>query len=105
MASLLLLLACHSDTERSTCTITYWYNGKMRLLANYKNGVYHGKVYEWDAGGNIYRMGTYENGQEFGLQRLYYANGKIRANYEVIKGRKYGLAGTKNCSNVADSIH
>jgi antitoxin component YwqK of YwqJK toxin-antitoxin module len=105
MASLLVVWACHSAADKSGCSITYWENGKMRMLANYKEGVYHGRVYEWDAQGKIYRIGTYANGQEEGLQRLYYANGKIRANYEVIEGRKYGLAGTKNCRNVGDSIH
>lgn len=77
----------------------------MRIVANYRNNVYHGKVYEWDQTGTMYRMGNYENGQEQGLQTLYYPNGKIRARYEVINGRKYGFPGTKNCRNVKDSIH
>jgi antitoxin component YwqK of YwqJK toxin-antitoxin module len=96
ITGLLLIASCYFEPIQ-TSKITYWENGKMRLFAQYRNGNYHGKVYEWAPNGKMYHMGNYENGQESGLQKLYYENGKIRANYVVHNGRKFGLAGTKNC--------
>ena len=36
--------------------------------------------------------------------KYFYNNGKVRSNYLVINGKRYGLLGTKNCVNVKDSI-
>ena len=47
---------------------------------------------------------NYVKGHEEGSQKMYYDNGKIRSNYTIIAGRRYGLLGTKNCVNVADSV-
>jgi antitoxin component YwqK of YwqJK toxin-antitoxin module len=49
-------------------------------------------------------LAHFKDGQEEGSQKLWYDNGKIRANYVIIKGKRYGLLGTKNCKNVSDSI-
>jgi antitoxin component YwqK of YwqJK toxin-antitoxin module len=46
----------------------------------------------------------YKKGYEEGLQQFYYDNGKVKANYFMKAGRRYGLLGTKNCVNVSDSI-
>jgi antitoxin component YwqK of YwqJK toxin-antitoxin module len=47
---------------------------------------------------------NYVMGHESGAQQQFYTDGKIKANYTIIDGRRYGLLGTKNCVNVSDSI-
>jgi len=47
---------------------------------------------------------NYKNGYEDGRQEQYYDNGKVKANYIMMSGRRYGLLGTKNCVNVTDSV-
>jgi antitoxin component YwqK of YwqJK toxin-antitoxin module len=47
---------------------------------------------------------NYQKGHEEGEQKWWYDNGKIKANYIIKDGRRYGLLGTKNCINVSDSI-
>jgi len=84
--------------------IAYWDNGNKRFEFIAKNDAYEGELMEWDYSGNLFHLAHYKNGQEEGVQKLWYENGKIRANYITIKGRRFGLLGTKNCKNVSDSI-
>ena len=66
--------------------------------------MYEGERKEWNNEGNLIYLATYKKGQEEGPQKLWYDNGKIRANYIIKNGKRYGLLGTKNCKNVSDSI-
>ena len=84
--------------------IAYWDNGNKRFEFIAVNDVYEGELKEWDYNGKLFHLAHYKNGQEDGVQKLWYENGKIRANYVIIKGRRFGLLGTKNCKNVSDSI-
>ena len=42
----------------------------------------------------------YKNGKEVGSQRLWKADGSIKANYEVVGGERFGLIGLKKCYNM-----
>lgn len=79
-------------------------NGNKRFEFDAKNDAYEGKLSEWTWDGKLTHLAHFKDGQEEGSQKLWYANGKIRANYVIIKGKRYGLLGTKNCKNVSDSI-
>jgi antitoxin component YwqK of YwqJK toxin-antitoxin module len=82
----------------------FWENGHKRFDFFAKNDAYEGELREWDIHGHLFHLAHFVNGQEEGVQKLWYENGKIRANYITIKGRRFGLLGTKNCKNVSDSI-
>ena len=84
--------------------IAYWQNGNKRFEFMAKNEAYEGELKEWSSSGYLYHMGNYVNGQEEGAQKMWYENGKLRANYVIVQGKRYGLLGTKNCKNVSDSI-
>ena len=84
--------------------IAYWDNGKTRFDFIAKNDAYEGEMREWDYNCKLFHLAHYKEGHEEGVQKLWYENGKIRANYVIIKGRRFGLLGTKNCKNVSDSI-
>ncbi len=77
----------------------WWKNGNLRFRANYKEGLYQGKVEEWYEDGTPFTAFNYEKGQECGLQQAWKPDGNIKANYEVVGDRKYGLTGVKNCNN------
>ena len=82
-----------------------WYlNGRRAFVYEFKSDVFHGKFREWTSTGVLFRDMTYEEGQESGSQTVRYADGKIKSNYVIRNGVRYGLLGTKNCSNVSDSI-
>ena len=84
--------------------VAYWDNGNKRFEFVAKDDAYEGELKEWDYNGKLFHLAHYKNGQEEGVQKLWYENGKIRANYVIINGRRFGLLGTKNCKNVSDSI-
>jgi antitoxin component YwqK of YwqJK toxin-antitoxin module len=82
----------------------WWANGKQRLLYHFKDDEYDGNCKEWDVKGLLVNNMNYKRGHEDGLQQQFYESGKVKANYMMIEGRRYGLLGTKNCMNVSDSI-
>lgn len=84
--------------------LAYWPNGHKRFEFTAKDDAYEGELKEWGASGYLYHIGNYVNGQEEGVQKMWYENGKLRANYVIVQGKRYGLLGTKNCKNVSDSL-
>jgi len=83
---------------------SYWENGIKRFEFIAKDDAYEGEMKEWAQDGLLVHLSNYVNGQEDGTQKSWYSNGKIKSNYFIIKGKRYGLLGTKNCKNVSDSI-
>ena len=82
----------------------WWENGKQKFMFDVSDDEYTGEFKEWNRDGFLVKIFNYKNGQEEGSQQWYYDNGKIKSNYVIIAGRRYGLLGTKNCVNVSDSI-
>lgn len=82
----------------------WWPNGSRRLVYHFAGGEYEGTCKDWAENGILISEMTYHQGHEEGPQKQYYDNGKIKANYVMQNGRRYGLLGTKNCVNVSDSV-
>ncbi len=93
-----------SQGEKTGIYCAWWDNGNKMLFYHFKNDEYDGICQEWNPSGRLVRQMTYVNGHEEGRQKLFYDNGKVRANYIIVNGRRYGLLGTKNCTNVSDSV-
>lgn len=83
---------------------TWWENGKPQLSCYFEKGEYNGTFREWNFEGVLVKELHYKMGHEEGSQKQFYDNGKIRTNYVMKNGKRYGLLGTKNCVNVSDSI-
>jgi antitoxin component YwqK of YwqJK toxin-antitoxin module len=84
--------------------IGWWENGNKKFESNFINSEYEGAYQEWNRGGQLILSLNYRKGYEDGKQQMFYDNGKVRSNYIIKDGRRYGLLGTKNCINVSDSI-
>jgi antitoxin component YwqK of YwqJK toxin-antitoxin module len=82
----------------------WWENGNKQLQYFFAAGEYEGTCKEWSETGFLNKVMNYKKGHEEGHQQWWYDNGKIKANYIIKDGRRYGLLGTKNCINVSDSI-
>ncbi len=95
------------DGKRHGVFYAWWDNGYQKTEAHFNNGEYHGLVTSYFETGQTQSILNYNNGHEEGLQRIWKSDGRIKANYEVVSGRKYGLTGVKNCINVfeGDSLH
>jgi antitoxin component YwqK of YwqJK toxin-antitoxin module len=94
----------YSNGRKNGPQVSFWPNGNKKFEFIAKDDVYEGEMKEWNYNGTLFHLANFKNGQEFGTQKLWYDNGKIRANYVMINGKRYGLLGTKNCTNVSDSI-
>jgi antitoxin component YwqK of YwqJK toxin-antitoxin module len=94
----------YSNGKKEGIHRAWWDNGKKQYEYQISNDEYTGEYKEWNQDGLLIKFFHYKNGQEDGSQKLYYDNGSIRSNYVIIKGRRFGLLGTKNCRNVKDSL-
>lgn len=83
---------------------TWWPTGKIQSICNFKNNEYEGNLKQWNNQRQLILNLNYKKGHEDGVQQMFYDNGKVRSNYVIENGRRYGLLGTKNCINVSDSI-
>jgi MORN repeat variant len=84
--------------------ITWWPSGNKQTHCTLLNDEYEGTSREWTDKGVLVKEMNYHNGHEEGWQRWWHDNGKVRSNYIIKEGRRYGLLGTKHCINVSDSI-
>ncbi|MGB3586484.1 MAG: toxin-antitoxin system YwqK family antitoxin [Tunicatimonas sp.] len=82
----------------------WWPNGNLRLDYHFSGGEYEGNCREWNIDGMLIKDMNYHRGYEQGSQKLWYSTGGIKSNYVMKNGRRYGLLGTKNCTNVTDSV-
>lgn len=82
----------------------WWENGNKQLQYFFAADEYEGTCKEWSETGFLNKIMNYKKGHEEGPQQWWYDNGKIKANYIIKDGRRYGLLGTKNCINVSDSV-
>lgn len=84
--------------------LAWWVDGTPKLDYHFANDEYEGTCKEWNREGTLIKVMNYKAGYEEGQQRWWYDNGKIKANYIMRGGRRYGLLGTKNCVNVYDNF-
>lgn len=77
---------------------TGWHsNGQPRFRFVYSKGNLEGAGSEWYANGQLFTELHYYRGQEKGSQRMWTGEGKLRANYVVADGRRFGLMGSMGC--------
>ena len=75
----------------------YWPGGALKFEYRYHNGLSEGVQREWFEDGSPFTEFNYVKGHEAGLQRMWTSYGKLRANYVVKNGRRYGLIGAMGC--------
>ncbi|HEX7365477.1 MAG TPA: hypothetical protein VF273_00190 [Pelobium sp.] len=84
--------------------LAWWPNGKKQLQFHFVNDEYEGTCSQWNQYGRLIQKMNYRKGYEEGRQQMFYDNGKVRSNYVIKNGRRFGLLGTKNCINASDSV-
>ena len=67
-------------------------NGNLRKIAEFKNGVPHGKEETYDKNSQLLLLNTYKNGKKDGQQKLYYENGNLRAEDKYTNGKNDGVS-------------
>jgi protein SCO1 len=80
---------------------TWWPSGAVRLAAHYADDVYDGEYRTFHETGRPYELRHYSAGREAGLQQSWTADGVLFLNYEVRKGRRYGMVNARPCETTA----
>lgn len=78
----------------------FWLDGKPRFIFNFTLDSLHGNQKEWNDRGTLIWDGNYRMGKETGWQRKWTDKGKLKINYQVINGRKYGLQESAYCDTL-----
>jgi antitoxin component YwqK of YwqJK toxin-antitoxin module len=94
----------YTEGKKTGLFEAWWRDGKKRLVYHFQNGEYEGGCRDWSESGVLVSDMNFHEGHEKGEQKQYYEDGKVKANYVIIDGRRFGLLGTKNCVNVSDSV-
>lgn len=82
-----------------------WYeNGKQKFIYEFKDDNFHGSYQEWTPKGLLFRKMNFVKGKEEGMQSVYNHEGKIKSNYLMKNGVRYGLLGTRSCINKKNKI-
>ncbi|CAZ97394.1 hypothetical protein Q4603_20625 [Zobellia galactanivorans] len=91
----------YSEGIKTGKHLAWWEDGTPKFIYRFnEKGEYDGNRKEWYRNGNLILDFNYSNGKEAGSQRMWTDNGKIRANYTVKNGDRFGLIGLKKCYNV-----
>ncbi|MDN5215318.1 hypothetical protein QQ020_24780 [Fulvivirgaceae bacterium BMA12] len=90
----------YHNNEKSGTHMGWWPSGVTRFKISYLNGLYHGKYEAWFKNGGRYKLFHYNAGEEAGSQQMWKENGTFRANFYVVRGRRFGLIGLKQCKSV-----
>jgi antitoxin component YwqK of YwqJK toxin-antitoxin module len=76
---------------------TWWPDGKKQSENYYLDGIPEGEARTWYASGNPYELHSYKKGQESGVQQVWFEDKRLKANYEIRNGRRYGNFGAMGC--------
>ena len=89
----------HYTKGKESGTHKAWWD-KTQLMSEYhfdSVGNQIGLQREWHTNGQLAKEFNYNNGEESGAQKSWDFTGKIKANYVVINGERFGFIGSKNC--------
>ena len=93
MRALLVLMVLGLVIRCQDLSLRWWPEGRLRSLN------WNGEVVEWYPSGQAFRVQHYDAlGQEAGMQTFWRPDGTLHSNYEVRRGRRYGLVNAKPCA-------
>jgi hypothetical protein len=75
----------------------WWPSGQLQSEQSFKADKPDGALRTWYASGRPYQEHHYVQGQEEGPQRVWFEDQRLRANYVVRDGRRYGSIGAMTC--------
>ncbi len=96
----------YTQGKKSGTHRTWWNRDQLKSEYTYDDsGNYIGKQLEWYRNGQLSKEFHYNmNGEQDGTQKLWNLAGRIKANYEVINGKSYGLIESKDCKSAVDPL-
>ncbi|MFN3848966.1 MAG: toxin-antitoxin system YwqK family antitoxin [Spirosomataceae bacterium] len=76
----------------------WWENGQKRFEYHFKTDIPVGHHQEWYPSGRVFTSFHFDDqGQPEGSQQMWFEDGKVKSNYVMKNGRRYGFYGAKGC--------
>lgn len=94
----------YENNRKNGKHLGYYPDGTKRFEYHFLDSQYHGCYREWYPDGSPSALRFYKFGVEDGLQKMFEADGSIRANYVVKDGYRYGLVGSRNCITTPTTV-
>lgn len=86
------------ENQKTGRHLGFFNDGQPRFEYYFNCGLPIGTHKEWLENGQLYSLSTYnDSGRPEGEQKFFFPSGKVRANYVIKNGRRYGLLGAKGC--------
>ena len=79
---------------------TYWRDGKIRIICNYKNDKKEGKYKRYHKNGKLYVICNYKNGTLEGEHKSYHTNGQL---WEIYNYKNNKIEGNINHAIIIDN--
>ncbi|WP_344927947.1 hypothetical protein [Aquimarina addita] len=94
----------YTGGNKSGTHLAWWNKNQLKSEYHYDDtGNFIGVQQEWFGNGQLSKEFHYnEYGEEDGTQKLWNFAGKIRANYTVIAGKRYGLTPSEGCKSITE---
>jgi len=85
-------IAYLGDEQFSGVAFTFYLKPKKikAIEENYKEGLLHGKRFQWDKSGRLINEQKYEMGKKSGLQKKYFDDGRVQEEVTYLDGRING---------------
>jgi antitoxin component YwqK of YwqJK toxin-antitoxin module len=80
-----------SNGQLTGVAIYYFADGKVKEIANYKNGLKHGEWYQFNQNGNLIMQANYNENKKQGTWKVWDDSGKIRMKMKYHNGNKKGI--------------
>ncbi|MEM6335005.1 MAG: hypothetical protein AAF752_00460 [Bacteroidota bacterium] len=87
----------YDDGEKTGQHAGWWADGTPQFRFQFEADQHVGDNYRWYANGVMSEHLVYAHGVEAGRQQTWWEDGRVRANYVVKDGRRFGLMGPKGC--------
>lgn len=68
--------------------IEYYEDGEVRNIFHYRDAKRNGKAFGFYKSGKLKATGTYRNDNPIGIGKMYYENGNMMAEWEIVDGQE-----------------
>lgn len=83
----------------------FYPDGSLKFEYYFENDLPVGVHKEFYENGQLFALSTFNSvGQPEGLQQQFFESGKVKANYTLKNGRRYGLMGAKGCMGENEKV-
>ena len=87
----IVMILIMATTLNANTKKTYYKNGNLKFIKNYKNNILEGRARAYYKNGHLKTVTSFRNGKLHGMTTGYYNSGKLKAEIPMYKGKTDGF--------------